>query len=86
MAISSAVPAAQDLGAKDLGAKSHLDALLATVGPVQGLRVIDIGCGEGQLSRALAKTSTEVGIAQTIVTRRNVLPAGESGRAPGAIV
>jgi SAM-dependent methyltransferase len=55
MAISSAIPAVQDLGAK-----SHLDALLATVGPVQGLRVIDIGCGEGQLSRALAKLGAEV--------------------------
>jgi len=39
----------------DLGAVSHLDALLATVGPVAGLRIIDIGCGEGQLARALAK-------------------------------
>src|SRR6202023_1580284 len=39
---------------RDLGAKSHLDALLATIGPVQGMRVIDIGCGEGQLTRALA--------------------------------
>lgn len=55
MAISSAIPAVQDLGAK-----SHLDALLATVGPVQGLRVLDLGCGEGQLSRALAKLGAEV--------------------------
>ena len=55
MTISSAVPAAQDLGVK-----SHLDALLATVGPVQGLRVIDIGCGEGALSRALAKLGAQV--------------------------
>jgi SAM-dependent methyltransferase len=39
----------------DLGAVSHLDALLTTVGPVAGLRIIDIGCGEGQLARALAK-------------------------------
>jgi len=38
----------------DLGVKSHRDALLATVGPVEGLRVIDVGCGEGQLTRALA--------------------------------
>jgi SAM-dependent methyltransferase len=40
---------------QDFGAKSHLDALLATVGSVEGMRIIDIGCGEGQLTRALAK-------------------------------
>jgi SAM-dependent methyltransferase len=40
--------------AHDLGPQSHLDALLATIGPVQGLRAIDIGCGEGQMTRALA--------------------------------
>ena len=37
-----------DIHMRDLGAKSHLDALLATVGAVDGLRVIDIGCGEGR--------------------------------------
>ena len=50
---------AEPLG-KDLGALSHLDALLATVGPVTGLRIIDIGCGEGQLARALAKRGAHV--------------------------
>jgi ubiquinone/menaquinone biosynthesis C-methylase UbiE len=45
---------------RDLGAKSHLDALMATVGPVEGMRVIDIGCGEGQLTRALAKLGAHV--------------------------
>jgi ubiquinone/menaquinone biosynthesis C-methylase UbiE len=44
----------------DLGAVSHLDALLATVGPVAGLRILDIGCGEGGLSRALAKLGARV--------------------------
>jgi ubiquinone/menaquinone biosynthesis C-methylase UbiE len=44
----------------DLGAVSHLDALLATVGPVAGLRVIDIGCGEGLLARALADLGAQV--------------------------
>jgi len=44
----------------DLGTLSHLDALVATVGPVTGLRVLDIGCGEGALSRALAKLGAEV--------------------------
>src|SRR5262249_58029529 len=45
---------------RDLGAKSHLDALLATVGAVEGLRVIDIGCGEGHMARALAKLGADV--------------------------
>jgi ubiquinone/menaquinone biosynthesis C-methylase UbiE len=34
--------------------------LLATVGSVDGLRVFDIGCGEGHLTRALAKRSARV--------------------------
>jgi ubiquinone/menaquinone biosynthesis C-methylase UbiE len=38
----------------DLGTQSHLDALLATAGPVRGSRILDIGCGEGHLARALA--------------------------------
>jgi ubiquinone/menaquinone biosynthesis C-methylase UbiE len=45
---------------RDLGAKSHLDALLATVGPVEGLRVVDIGCGEGHMARALAALGADV--------------------------
>ncbi len=44
----------------DLGAQSHLDALLATVGPVDGLDIIDVGCGEGQLARALANRGARV--------------------------
>ena len=44
----------------DLGAVSHLDALLETVGSVAGLRIVDIGCGEGQLARALAKLGAQV--------------------------
>src|SRR5215471_21384575 len=44
----------------DLGLLSHLDALLATVGAVEGLRVIDIGCGEGHMARALAKLGADV--------------------------
>jgi ubiquinone/menaquinone biosynthesis C-methylase UbiE len=44
----------------DLGAKSHLDALLETVGQVTGLEVVDIGCGEGHLTRALAALGARV--------------------------
>jgi ubiquinone/menaquinone biosynthesis C-methylase UbiE len=45
---------------RDLGTKSHVDALLATVGAVNGLRVIDIGCGEGGMTRALAALGADV--------------------------
>jgi ubiquinone/menaquinone biosynthesis C-methylase UbiE len=45
---------------RDLGAVSHIDALVATVGPVAGLRIIDIGCGEGRLTRALAALGARV--------------------------
>ena len=45
---------------RDLGAVSHLDALLATVGPIAGLNIIDIGCGEGRLTRALAALGARV--------------------------
>ncbi len=45
---------------RELGIISHCDALLATVGSVEGLRVIDIGCGEGHMARALAKLGADV--------------------------
>jgi ubiquinone/menaquinone biosynthesis C-methylase UbiE len=49
-----------DPSTRNLGALSHLDALLATIGPVAGLRILDIGCGEGGLSRTLAKLGAHV--------------------------
>jgi hypothetical protein len=49
-----------DASARDLGAKSHLDALLEIVGQVSGLEVVDIGCGEGHLTRALAALGARV--------------------------
>jgi ubiquinone/menaquinone biosynthesis C-methylase UbiE len=45
---------------RDLGAKSHLDALLETIGPVSGLDMVDVGCGEGHLTRALAALGARV--------------------------
>jgi ubiquinone/menaquinone biosynthesis C-methylase UbiE len=61
---------------RDLGALSHLDALLATVGPVAGLRILDIGCGEGQLSRALAKLGARVTGYDPFITGTEVTPHG----------
>jgi len=49
-----------DLCMRDIGAKSHVDALLSTVGAVDRLRVIDIGCGEGRMARALAALGADV--------------------------
>jgi ubiquinone/menaquinone biosynthesis C-methylase UbiE len=48
------------ISARDLGTRSHLDALLMTVGKVDGLEIIDVGCGEGQLARALADRGAQV--------------------------
>ena len=45
---------------RDLGTVSHFDALVATVGPVAGLNIVDIGCGEGRLTRALAALGARV--------------------------
>src|SRR5688572_8703652 len=45
---------------RDLGVKSNLNALLDTVGNVAGLRIIDIGCGEGHMTRALATFGADV--------------------------
>jgi len=38
----------------DLGIMSRLDGVLAVAGTVTGLRVVDIGCGEGDVARGLA--------------------------------
>jgi ubiquinone/menaquinone biosynthesis C-methylase UbiE len=46
--------------AKDLGIRSHVDAALATLGSVTALRVLDIGCGEGRMTRALAERGADV--------------------------
>lgn len=48
------------ISTRDLGPRSHLDALLETVGPVGGLDIVDVGCGEGQLTRALASRGARV--------------------------
>ncbi len=61
---------------RDLGALSHLDALLATVGPVAGLRILDIGCGEGGLSRALAKLGAHVTGYDPFIAGTELTPVG----------
>lgn len=44
----------------DLGNMSQVEALLAAIGPVAGMRIIDIGCGEGQMARALAGLGAQI--------------------------
>jgi ubiquinone/menaquinone biosynthesis C-methylase UbiE len=44
----------------DLGEMSREDALLSAIGPVTGLKVIDIGCGEGRMAKALATRGATV--------------------------
>jgi ubiquinone/menaquinone biosynthesis C-methylase UbiE len=38
----------------ELGRISRVDALIEAVGPLTGLRLVDIGCGEGHFARMLA--------------------------------
>ena len=44
----------------DLGVMTRVEGLLAALGPVQGLRIIDIGCGEGLIARRLAEQGATV--------------------------
>jgi ubiquinone/menaquinone biosynthesis C-methylase UbiE len=39
---------------------TNLEALIAELGDVEGRRILDIGCGEGALDRALAERGAEV--------------------------
>jgi ubiquinone/menaquinone biosynthesis C-methylase UbiE len=64
---------------RELGTQSHLDALLATIGSVEGLRVIDIGCGEGHMARALAKLGADVTGYDPFIEETQPIPHG-SGR------
>ena len=43
-----------------LGRVTQLEALLAACGAAEGRRIVDIGCGEGGLARALAERGAEV--------------------------
>lgn len=43
-----------------LGQMSHTDAILTALGPVAGLEILDIGCGEGQTSRDMAAHGARV--------------------------
>jgi ubiquinone/menaquinone biosynthesis C-methylase UbiE len=44
----------------DLGTLSRIAGLLAAIGPVAGLRIVDVGCGEGDVARALAEQGATV--------------------------
>jgi len=44
----------------DLGIMSRLDGVMAVAGTVTGLRIVDIGCGEGDVARALAGFGAKV--------------------------
>lgn len=79
---SSITPSANRTGTMamndtDLGQSTHLDALLATVGPVAGLAIADIGCGEGALDRALAERGAIVTGYDPFMTPRARAAAGD---------
>ncbi len=45
---------------EELGERAALDALVAAVGPVAGLQVVDIGSGEGALAQEMAQAGATV--------------------------
>ena len=47
-------------GTTELGLRTHVDAILEALGPVQGLELIDVGCGEGQNALAMAAAGARV--------------------------
>lgn len=44
----------------ELGLQTHVDAILAALGPVAGLEIVDVGCGEGQNALAMAAAGARV--------------------------
>ena len=46
--------------AVELGLRSHIDAILAALGPMEGHDLIDVGCGEGENPRRLADAGARV--------------------------
>lgn len=61
----------------DLGVMSRIDGLLAAIGPVAGMRVIDIGCGEGQVARAFAELGANVTGYDPFIPPTEVIKAGD---------
>lgn len=61
----------------DLGEAKHLDVLSRTLGPLSGLEVIDVGCGEGDLARALARMGAQVSGIDPFMDGRDWAPEGE---------
>jgi ubiquinone/menaquinone biosynthesis C-methylase UbiE len=44
----------------ELGLRAHVDALFEALGPIAGLEILDVGCGEGETARALAGAGARV--------------------------
>jgi ubiquinone/menaquinone biosynthesis C-methylase UbiE len=61
----------------DLGVMTRIDGLLASVGAVAGLRVIDIGCGEGQVARAFAERGATVAGYDPFIPPTDWIKAGD---------
>jgi ubiquinone/menaquinone biosynthesis C-methylase UbiE len=61
----------------DLGVMSRIDGLLASIGPVAGFKVVDIGCGEGQAARAFAERGATVIGYDPFIPPTDWIPAGD---------
>jgi ubiquinone/menaquinone biosynthesis C-methylase UbiE len=61
----------------DLGIMTRIEGLLASIGSVTGMRVIDIGCGEGQVARAFAERGAIVAGYDPFIPPTNWIKAGD---------
>lgn len=63
----------------DLGILSHLDATRAALGPVEGLALLDIGCGESSLPRDLARLGAQCTGIDPFMAARDWETEGQGG-------
>lgn len=60
----------------DLGERSRPAAILAALGSVSGLRIVDVGCGEGQIAIRLAEAGARVQGYDPFIAEGEVVAAG----------
>ena len=62
---------------KDLGVMPRVAGVLKAIGPVAGLRVVDIGCGEGQVAASLAEQGATVAGYDPFVSQTQWIKQGD---------
>jgi SAM-dependent methyltransferase len=65
-----------DAATIDVPTVSRIDGLLAALGPVAGLEIVDVGCGEGEVARALAERGAVVRGYDPFIAGTDWIPCG----------